>query len=419
MRKLFLTAALVAISLVPAVAQTSTPMGTPASSAAPSTAPKPEPTSLSEFARSRVDALFTSEHADASVFSASFLAQVPVTQVDAIIAQLKAALGQYKSTDGAKFDYTAHFEKGTAEVLIHLDAQNKIDGLFIKPPKLSSPNVSLDNALRILRTASGDLSYVIIEGRSERAALNASQPLAVGSAFKLAVLAAMRDQIDRGRRHWSDVATLDARWKSLPSGILRTWPDATPITLATYAAQMISISDNTAADALVHLSGPAALAPYAGRNTPFLTTREAFILKSTLGVKQRSDYLAATTPEARARVLRVVDAMPLPTLDELASLPILSVEWHYSVRDLCTLMGRVATLPLMAINPGVAEPASFRHVAFKGGSDTGVINLTTQVMTKRGTIICLSATLNDAKKNIDDRAFASAYSAVLSALADR
>lgn len=199
--------------------------------------------------------------------------------------------------------------------------------------------------------------------------------------------------------------------------MIRTWPDKTPITLATYAVEMISISDNTAADALVRIAGPVSLAPHAARNTPFLTTREMFILKSAPGAVQRAAYLAASTPAARASVLRAVDAMPLPPIAQLVPTPILAIEWHYSVRELCDLIGRVADLPLMSIEPGVADAASFRQVAFKGGSDIGVINLTTQVTTKRGTRFCFSATLNDQAKAVNETAFATAYSAVLGVLA--
>jgi hypothetical protein len=423
MRSLLLAAALVAMSPVSGPAQSPSPVPSPvplasaAMSAPPSpaasSAPRPAATTLSEFARARVDTTLRSGHADAAWFSS----QVPAAQVDAIVAQLKASLGEYKSIDGTQGDYTAHFEKGTDEVLVPLDADNKIDGLLFKPPKLQTS--SLDDALRALRSSSGKLSYVVIEGRSEVAARDPSAPLAVGSAFKLAVLAGVRDEIARGRRHWSDVVPLKARWKSLSTGVICTWPDGTPITLATYATEMISISDNTAADALVRLAGPQVLAPYAMRNTPFLTTREWFVLKSTPGAMERVAYLAARTSADRAVVLRAVDKMPLPVVDALVPKPFLDIEWHYNVRELCDLMGRVADLPLMSINPGAADPASFRHVAFKGGFDFGVVNLTTQVTTKRGTSFCFSATLNDPAKAVDDTALLTAYGSVLSVLANR
>jgi beta-lactamase class A len=135
-------------------------------------------------------------HADASWFSASFLAQVSVAQEDSVLAGLASALGAYQSLEYTPTNFIAHFAKGTDDVQIHLDADSKIDGLLFKPPVLS-----LDDALRALQRVAGTVSYVILEeGRWARAALKPSASLAVGSAFKLAVLNALRDEVARGSR---------------------------------------------------------------------------------------------------------------------------------------------------------------------------------------------------------------------------
>ncbi len=385
--------------------------------ATPSPAPSPPPAMAStvELARSRITSMLQTGHADASWFSSDFLAQVSIEQVNAVLATLLKTLGPFQSLEYTPEKFVAHFAKGTNDVLIHLDADNKIDGLLFRPPA-----VSLDDALRSLRQRAGSLSYLIVEeGRAEVAALNPSEPLAVGSAFKLAVLNALRDEIHRGTRHWSDVVPLRAQWKSLPSGVLQGWPDGTPLTLATYAAEMISISDNTAADALIHLVGSGALQRYAFGNDPFLTTREVFIMISTEATSLREQYDAARSSRDRAAILRRTDALPLPALTRLNSTPDLAVEWHYSVRALCGLMERVENLPLMSINPGVAEPSHFAHVAYKGGSGPGAINLTTMVTTRRGTRICFAATLNDPAHALDETSFETAYSSALNALAER
>ncbi len=390
--------------------------------AAPGASPSPVPVAASttspiDLARNRVDTMLRTGHADASWFADSFLAQVSATQVDDVIATLTKTLGAYASLDVTPEKFVAHFANGTDDILIHLDAQSKIDQLLFKPPAVGGS--SLDGALRKLASPGATLSYVIEEGGSDVAALDPSQALAVGSAFKVAVLNGLLDQIRGGRRHWSDAVPLRDAWKSLPSGVLQRWPTGTPVTIATYAAEMISISDNTAADALVRLVGPAGLAPYAGGNEPFLTTREMFTLKSDGGAPLRARYLAATTSSQRAAVLRSVDALPLPSLRTLKASPDLAIEWHYSVRRLCALMHRVAALPLMTINPGINLGDLFRRVAYKGGSDGGIINMTTMVTTKRGAQICFSATLNDAAKAIDETAFEFVYASTLRLLATR
>jgi hypothetical protein len=80
-------------------------------------------------------------------------------------------------------------------------------------------------------------------------------------------------------------------------------------------------------------------------------------------------------------------------------------------------MERVAALPLMSINPGVAAPDDFARIAFKGGSDEGVINLTTTVTTNRGMKLCFSATENDSAHVVNEAAFEAAYAAALHQLA--
>jgi len=226
-----------------ASAQSPIPSPVPSTNSVPSASPAPSATasSLSDFARARIDTMLKSGHADPAWPAASFLAQVPASALDTILAQLLGGLGTYDGIDGAKGVFTARFAKNTDEVDIHIDDENKIDGLFFRAPKLKA--ASLDAALHdlaVLERMPGLLSFVVMEGRSQRAALNASAPLAVGSTFKLALLAALRARIDAGSMHWSDVVALDPRWKSLPSGIMQTWPDRTPTTLATYVTQMIS-----------------------------------------------------------------------------------------------------------------------------------------------------------------------------------
>jgi beta-lactamase class A len=117
-----------------------------------------------------------------------------------------------------------------------------------------------------------------------QAGSSGAQPLA--SMFKLFVLGALAHQIAAGRVSWNQELTVTAAVKSGGSGSLQDVPAGTRIPVRQTAAKMISISDNTAADMLIHLVGrPAVQAQdrqwsgYAGLNVPFLTTRELFLLK--------------------------------------------------------------------------------------------------------------------------------------------
>lgn len=381
---------------------------------APIAAQSPAPAPSANVAQSRIDTMLRTGHADPAWFSDVFLAQASAAQVDAAIASLTPSLGTYQSLAPTANPnrFIARFGKGTAVVFIHFDAQGRIDGLFFKPAA-----ASLDDALKTLAAFPGSVSYVVQQGGgTTRAAFHDDALLAVGSTFKLAVLNGLLDEIRNGRRHWSEVVPLNAGWKSIPTGVLQNWPAGTPITLATYATEMISISDNTAADSLIHIAGRNAIAPYAGGNAPFLTTREMATLKSSEGARFRGMYLTVDSAAGRASVLRQIDALPVPPADTFDMTPLAAIEWHYTVRDLCRLMERVASLPLMSVNPGLADPSDFPHVAYKGGSDGGVLNFTTAVTTRRGTRFCFSATVNSTAA-VDQSAFAVQYGAALRALA--
>jgi len=198
-------------------------------------APRPAASPTAALEQQRIDAFWTTGPQQ-YWFAPSFLQAIPFAMITPIAKRVTDGLGAYRRTTGSSGTYISEFEKGTVEVRIHIDADGKIDGLRLLPPVLTAGGI--EAAAKLLGALPGTVAYVLIENHKERAAQNADVPLAVGSAFKLAVLAALRDQIAAGRRHWSDVAPMQARWKSSPSGVLQSWPAGMPITMATYAAQI-------------------------------------------------------------------------------------------------------------------------------------------------------------------------------------
>lgn len=370
-----------------------------------------------------LERLFTLRPAKAEWFAPAFLSQVAPAQIDQIIAQLEAQLGKYQAVRPEGQDFVVELEKGLVPTKIALDAQGRIAGLLFQTPR---PKVnSLEAALAGFRSLPGRVSVLVLEDGQSKASLNPDEPLAVGSAFKLAVLAALKAEIESGKRKWSDVVELRPEWKSLPSGVLHTWPNGSPLTLHTLAAEMISISDNTAADALISILGREAVEAVAPRNRPFLTTKEAFALKNPANKALLERYLKGDAT-VRAALLPELKNAPLPTEADFTRGPLaLQVEWFFSVRELCTLMERVQGLPLMSINPGVANPADWARVAFKGGSEPGVLNLTTGLETplspqsgegKGGKRYCISATWNNPQEALDEQKFITLYSGLLEAL---
>jgi beta-lactamase class A len=365
--------------------------------------------------KAALERLFTERPVRAEWFAPVFLQQVPPAQLEAILQQLAAALGSYQSVEPDGPHFRVIFERGVVPAQISLDAQGRIQGLFFRPPQ---PRAALtkEQVLTEFRRLPGQVSVLVLENNREHFNLSADQVLAVASSFKLAVLEALRQQIEAGQRRWSDTVALRPEWKSLPTGTMQNEPDGTQISLERYATQMISISDNTATDALIHIVGRGEIERLSPRNRPFLTTREAFVLKNPQNQVWLERYRAAS-PAQRAALLPQLANLPLPSVEVFAGGPVaIDVEWFFSTRELCDLMGRVHALPMMSLNPGLANPADWQRVAFKGGSEPGVLNLTTWLLGRDGRQFCVSATWNNPQARLDESQFFLLYTSLLGTL---
>ncbi len=362
-------------------------------------------------AAERVRALFT-EPIRAEWFSKAFLAQVSAERVAAIVRQLTAQLGAFEGVRKEGENYVAVFEKGEVPVVIRLDEKGRIVGLFLKPPR--SRLHSLREAATAIEKLPGKTSLLVLEGDRPLVEHAAGTRLAVGSAFKLSVLAALMEAVENGDHRWGETLPLRAAWKSLPSGALQDWPAGTPLTLADLAGRMMAESDNTATDHLIHLLGRERVERFAYQNRPLLTTRALFVLRTDPELKER--WLKGDEAERRA-VVREAEARPLPTPEELlAAGADLRLEWRYSTRELCALAYRALKTPLSGINPGLARPEVWKQIAFKGGSDLGALNLTTALVSKDDRRYCVAATWNNPEGVEADRLYA-IYGGVLDLLA--
>jgi beta-lactamase class A len=363
--------------------------------------------------QSAIARLFTADKVDPDWFATSLLQQAPASQVQAVVDQLKAQLGAYQDVRVEGDHYVTVFAGGTVSTYMALDASGRILTLSFRAPVPVRADPTA--ALNTFKGLPGHVSLVIESGGAVVQSVNADEPLAVGSAFKLAVLAAIKKRADAHQMSWTQIAQVHDQWKSLPSGILQTWPDGAPLTLNSVAALMISQSDNTAADLALRTVGRNAVETEGPRNEPFLTTREAFILKDPVNAQSLGAWRKGNAAARRA-LLATLDTKPLPSVAIFSGGVIAQdIEWFFSVRDLCGLMAQVASLPLMSINPGVADPSRFTRVSYKGGSEPGVLNLTTQVTTMRGKTYCVSATWNDSKP-LDEGRFELAYGVLLNSI---
>jgi beta-lactamase class A len=247
--------------------------------------------------------------------------------------------------------------------------------------------------------------------------------LALGSAFKLYVLAELSRQIEAGSLGWDTSIVIRDDLKSLPSGQLQDVPAGTELAVRDVATPMIAISDNTAADHLIDRLGrenvEAALSAFGHgapeRNTPFLGTRELFLFKLAVSDADAAAYLAADVPGRRTFLAAL--AGQAPSLADAAQWVtprrVDEIEWFASPSELCRLMaaldvrsevpGLEPIAEVLSRNPGLPiDGAAFPYIAFKGGSEPGVLNLTWLVHAQGGARYFVSIGLNDPGAPIAD-----------------
>ena len=363
---------------------------------------------------SLLTALFSDPAHAAFTLSPSFIAAVPEARVRSLIAQIEEANGAFVSLNGSGAEYVVHLARADVTARIAIDPAGVVTGLRLTRI-VPRGETAAELAARI-EALPGSVSLLLIEDGKRAIAFHADEPLAVGSAFKLVVLRAVTEAIAAHKLAWDQVVRLDPAWRSLPSGFLQTWPDATPLTVATLANLMISISDNTAADALAHLVGRDALDAASPGNAPFLSTREMFVLKA--GIPANGAAKWRELPAAGRRAL--LDTTKGAKLPDTLSLPATpnGPEWRLSATELCEMLARVSGVEAFRINPGPADPADWTRVAYKGGSDGGVLNFSFYGIDKRGRAICASATWNDTKA-LDEASLLTPFTGLLHGAAMR
>jgi beta-lactamase class A len=328
-------------------------------------------------------------------FAPSFLAQVPVSKVATLVAEMKQKFGALKDISAKGASLVITLEKGEVDARVTLDDSGRIATLLFQPPTPTTG--SLADQVKAITDLPGKTAVLITTNGKDVVADDADEALAVGSAAKLAILAALDDAVSAHRLAWDQVVRLTPKWQTLPTSTLLNWPAGTPVTIATLRNLMISQSDNMAADALINLVGRQHIEGFAPHDTPFPTTSELFKLR----VKPDMQALWEKADVAGKR--KILASLDLDTLPQVTDLPDKAgvAEWFMTARELCGLLDRVAASPAFVINPGLATRSDWRQVAYKGGSDSGVLNLSTRVVAADGTTHCISVTWDNDKASLD------------------
>jgi beta-lactamase class A len=358
------------------------------------------------------------------LFGKAFLSAVPASKVAEILAQMHKQSGKVVSTKrlsgnrlSGKFELLQ--ERGArTECTIGVSEKepHRIETLLLRPLGVAAKDFrDLEHQLAKLP---GKVSFAVARlsstSRTTLASLAPDEILGIGSSFKLYVLGRLIQDVNEGRRRFSDVVPLDALRRSLPSGMLQGWPEGAPVTLHTLASFMISISDNTATDSLIGVLGRERIerhmadmgASFPDRSTPFLTTGELFRLKwGKPGAVQR--YLAADRARRRA-LLDEIDREPLPAVgavDMDRPTAISELEWFASANDLVRALDWIrratesdrAARGILAINDGglVPDKKAWRWIGFKGGSEPGVLELAWLLERQDGAWFAVCAGWND------------------------
>lgn len=345
------------------------------------------------------------------MFAPAFLAQVPASRMQAITDEIVHMIGPVVDISQSGEDYIVASASHTMSLVLVLDGSGRVAGLLMQPAVQT--NLSIDEILAEMRALEGAVSYLVTEGGATLRRHNSEEKLAVGSAFKIAILAVLAEKIARGEASWDSVLRLGGHQVSLPSGTLQKLAIGSPLTVHTLAAMMISISDNTGTDMLLDFVGRAAVA--AKLDVDFvLKTRELFLLKSNANL--RAKFLNGALDQRYALALEM-DGMALPLPRDASGQHVQGIEYYVSLNRLCTLIGEVAELDVMQINPGVADKNDWGKITFKGGGEQGVLNFTTQVTGSDGIARCIAFSWN-ADGSLDSARATKLYAALIKALAD-
>lgn len=294
-------------------------------------------------------------------------------------------------------------EKGSemwCDVVLDPDGRTLSGLLFQDPHRIGQ---SVDDVLKDFAKFPGTTAAAIgtLGDDVDLVAAHAPElPLPTGSTFKLWVLGALAAGVEDGSRRWDETTTLTKARMSAPSGRLHQWPEGTPFTLAALAGAMISESDNTATDHLLFHLGRTTVESWMRKtghatpaaNVPLLATRELFLLKFSADASRIDRWMTAT-PEGRRALLASFAGL---SMDDVASpaLPVRprDIEWFASPLDLLRTMNGLRKIDdggravsLLGINPAFRVDSSrFPIVAYKGGSEPGVLNMTWMWKDDRG-----------------------------------
>ncbi|MEU1730792.1 serine hydrolase [Streptosporangium sp. NPDC020145] len=357
-------------------------------------------------------------------FAAGFLQEVPPDEINKFVAALKGlTLQTLNEADPTSLYGTAKLGGEDYVVTLSVDDDGKINSLRVQQPQPLPPGPKnwreLDARMRSVAPNVGFLAAEIdSRGRCQVVhGVNVDKPRPLGSIFKLYVLGAVAEKVRDGKLSWDTELTIKPEWKSPSEGGLWERPDNSKVTVREAAKLMISISDNTAADILIHTVGRRAVeakvrqwSDHPKLNIPFLTTRELFLLKGIDHPRQARTYLGLSTAKKRKYLRDVVAKQdgsgmkPWTTPREVDT-----IEWFGSPRDICRAYVGLSRLNSKTLNETLSgfdglglDAKKWPTVWFKGGSEPGLLDLAYLGRSASGKTYVVTALAYDKRKALPE-----------------
>ncbi|HVI99785.1 MAG TPA: serine hydrolase [Sphingomonas sp.] len=373
----------------------------------------------------------------AAWFTPDFLAHVNEAQLRGVIMQMTQMLGRAEKVESltplgaTAAEATIAYQHGTLMLRFAIEPEgtHRFTGLRLTGSETGEKSIA--EVAAAIRALPGKTGFILTRidtlDAAPIAAIEADRPLAIGSAFKLVILAELVREIEGGERHWDDVVTLDGR--ALPGGFYADKAKGTITTIRDIATKMISVSDNSAADLLLATLGRdkvEAVLPVVGiadpsGMRPFLSALEMFKLKGIDGGRLGDQWLTLDEKGRRKLLAEKVDPAPIsaipPALFQDNKPNRIAIEWYASPADLARMMdwlrrhtesGPAAEARrILGINPGIPADtaAQWAYVGFKGGSEPGVLDLTLLLQAKSGGWYVLSGTWNNPDAAVSEGRF--------------
>ena len=375
-------------------------------------------------------------------FAPSFLDILPASDLIATFQQLQAALAPLEVTEivGLETPLMLNVVTSTrdgSQIVVSISVEDGddhlIDGLLFSPYDEQGVEFPTFGSWRevsdALTSDSGSfgisVSHLNGEDLEPVNQVQEDVAFAIGSLFKLYVLAAVITTIEAGDLAWSDEIEVVEEYLSYPSGVTQSEPLGTMISVQVLASRMISISDNTATDLLLHHIGRDAVEQALETlgnsvpelNRPFLSTREMFLLK--LGDEDtRNAFVAANEADRRAQLDELSRASLPPISDVVAwtsPVAVDTIEWFATMRDIEHALlslrdawarpGLEPVKDIMMANLGLPfDRDIWSLVAFKGGSEPGVLALGWLLERSDGEVFTFALAVNDTTTPLDQEA---------------